>query len=176
MPCSFAVCTQMHKNEYDMSLSHQVMSIKDTGSETSHAAQKLLYTTIRRGCEGLGVEIDRPEAVYDTIPSHMKHQQATTPPSSSSSSSTGSLHPPPPPPTPPSLPNTMSCQQTNTGYMKNHLISAVPDPRYFYWSLTIHHSIAHLVEHLEYSAHTEAILAKKTSPAMHETKTLMLRL
>ena len=67
----------------------QVMSVKDTGSEDSHAAQKLLYTTIRRGCEGLGVEIDRPEAVYDYIHTHrhLEHQLPTPPPSASPSPS-----------------------------------------------------------------------------------------
>ena len=78
---------------------HQVMSIKDTGSENSHATQKLLYTTIRRGCEGLGVEIARPEALYDIIPSHMKSQFPPTPSSSASAS--------PLPPLPPSVPPTL---------------------------------------------------------------------
>jgi hypothetical protein len=77
----------------------KVMSIKDTGSENSHATQKLLYTTIRRGCEGLGVEIARPEALYDIIPSHMKSQFPPTPPSSASAS--------PLPPLPPSVPPTL---------------------------------------------------------------------
>ncbi|CAI8046858.1 hypothetical protein GBAR_LOCUS25911 [Geodia barretti] len=77
----------------------KVMSIKDTGSENSHATQKLLYTTIRRGCEGLGVEIARPEALYDIIPSHMKSQFPPTPSSSASAS--------PLPPLPPSVPPTL---------------------------------------------------------------------
>lgn len=77
----------------------QVMTIKDTGSADTHAAQKLLYTTIRVGCEGLGVELDRPEGVYASVRRTSSAKVLPLPPL-----------PPPPPPVPvnaapPSIPN-----------------------------------------------------------------------
>ena len=67
----------------------QVMSVKDTGSEDTQEAQKLLYHTVRIGCEALGVELDRPEALYDIIPSEKRLMEPL--PASSSSSSASPL-------------------------------------------------------------------------------------
>ena len=65
----------------------KVLSVKDSGSENAYVAQKLLYTTIRRGCESLGVELDRPQAVYDSTQLHKASPKVfpPTPPSSTSS-------------------------------------------------------------------------------------------
>ncbi len=76
------------KSLYEKFDPSKVLSVKDTGSENAYMAQKLLYTAIRHGCEGLGVELDRPEAVYDNVRLRKTPKSAmppTPPPSASAS-------------------------------------------------------------------------------------------
>ena len=70
----------------------KVLSVKDSGSENAYVAQKLLYTTIRRGCESLGVELDRPQAVYDSTQLHKTSPQVFPPTPPASTSSPLALH------------------------------------------------------------------------------------
>ena len=43
----------------------QVQTVKEAGSSNTYVAQKLLYFTVRNDCQELGVELQRPEAIYD---------------------------------------------------------------------------------------------------------------
>ena len=55
---------------YEQFNPNKVVSCKDAASESTYTAQSLFYTTVRPGCETVGIELEHPSVIYANLPSH----------------------------------------------------------------------------------------------------------